>query len=142
MGPVRCGTGGGEVLPVGQPGRVVHHGAESGVRGLPHRMGARVSAVTGALLLGFASVLLVLGPEGPPTTAGWLGLGLAVPAVALAALAGTARFRRAAFPAVRAPSVVGSPCSVLIGSWRRSLMRAAASLRRRSFRNHDRPKLQ
>lgn len=72
----------------------------TGVRGLPHRMGARASAVTGALLLGFASVLLVLGPEGPPTTAGWAGLALALPAVAIAALAGTARFRRAAFPAV------------------------------------------
>jgi 4-hydroxybenzoate polyprenyltransferase len=72
----------------------------TGVRGLPHRMGARVSAVTGALLLGAASVLLVLGPDGPPTPAGWVGLALALPAVALAALAGTTRFRRAAFPAV------------------------------------------
>jgi 4-hydroxybenzoate polyprenyltransferase len=72
----------------------------TGVRGLPHRIGARVSAVTGALLLGTASVLLVLGPDGPPTPLGWIGLGLALPAVALAALAGTARFRRAAFPAV------------------------------------------
>jgi 4-hydroxybenzoate polyprenyltransferase len=72
----------------------------TGVRGLPHRMGARFSAVTGALLLGGASVVLVLGPEGPPTAAGWAGLALALPAVAVAALAGTARFRRAAFPAV------------------------------------------
>jgi 4-hydroxybenzoate polyprenyltransferase len=72
----------------------------TGVRGLPHRLGARVSAVTAALLLGGASLLLVLGPEGPPTPAGWIGLGFALPAVAVAALAGTARFRRAAFPAV------------------------------------------
>jgi 4-hydroxybenzoate polyprenyltransferase len=72
----------------------------TGVRGLPHRMGARVSAVVGAALLGAASVVLVLGPEGPPTTTGWVGLALAVPAVAVAALAGTVRFRRAAFPAV------------------------------------------
>ena len=72
----------------------------TGVRGLPHRMGARTSAVIGALLLGFASVVLVLGPAGPPTTAGWAGLALALPAVAVAALAGTARFRRVAFPAV------------------------------------------
>ena len=72
----------------------------TGVRGLPHRMGARLSAVTGALLLGAASVLLVLGPDGPPTTAGWVGLALALPAVVVAALAGTPRFRRAAFPAV------------------------------------------
>jgi 4-hydroxybenzoate polyprenyltransferase len=72
----------------------------TGVRGLPHRLGARVSAVTAALLLGVASVVLVLGPDGPPTPAGRVGLGLAVPAVAIAALAGTARFRRLAFPVV------------------------------------------
>jgi 4-hydroxybenzoate polyprenyltransferase len=72
----------------------------TGVRGLPHRLGARVSAVACALLLGAASVLLVAGPDGPPTTAGWVGLGLAVPAVVVAALAGTARWRRLAFPAV------------------------------------------
>ena len=72
----------------------------TGVRGLPHRMGAGLSAVTCALLLGTASVLLVLGPEGPPRVAGWAGLGLALPAVVVAALAGTPRFRRAAFPAV------------------------------------------
>jgi 4-hydroxybenzoate polyprenyltransferase len=72
----------------------------TGVRGLPHRLGARVSAVAGALLLGAASVLLVAGPDGPPTPAGWVGLALAVPAVLVAALAGTARFRRVAFPAV------------------------------------------
>jgi 4-hydroxybenzoate polyprenyltransferase len=72
----------------------------TGVRGLPHRLGARASAVAGALLLGGASLVLVLGPEGPPTTAGWIGLALALPAVVVAALAGTARFRRAAFPAI------------------------------------------
>ncbi|MGY1639658.1 UbiA family prenyltransferase [Geodermatophilus sp. SYSU D00703] len=72
----------------------------TGVRGLPHRMGARASAVTGAVLLGGASLVLVLGPDGPPTAAGWAGLTLAVPAVAVAALAGTAHFRRLAFPAV------------------------------------------
>jgi 4-hydroxybenzoate polyprenyltransferase len=72
----------------------------TGVRGLPHRLGARGSAVTGAVLLGAASLVLVLGPDGPPTVTGWAGLALAVPAVAVAALAGTARFRRLAFPAV------------------------------------------
>jgi 4-hydroxybenzoate polyprenyltransferase len=72
----------------------------TGVRGLPHRLGARVSAVVGALLLGGASVLLVTGPEGPPSAAGWTVLVLAVPAVAVAALAGSSRFRRLAFPAI------------------------------------------
>ncbi len=72
----------------------------TGVRGLPHRLGARLSALVGAVLLGGASLALVLGPEGPTTGAGWVVLALAVPAVVLAALAGEAGFRRAAFPAV------------------------------------------
>lgn len=72
----------------------------TGVRGLPHRLGSRVSAVAGALLLGAASVVLVAAPPGPPTATGWTGLALAVPAVVVAALAGTARFRRRAFPAI------------------------------------------
>jgi 4-hydroxybenzoate polyprenyltransferase len=72
----------------------------TGIRGLPHRVGARVSAITCALVLGAASVVLVTGPDGPPTAAGWAGLALAVPAVVVAALAGTPRFRRPAFPAV------------------------------------------
>jgi 4-hydroxybenzoate polyprenyltransferase len=72
----------------------------TGVRGLPHRLGARTSSVLGALLLGAASVVLVLGPDGPPTAVGWLGLALAAPAVVVAALAHTVRFRRWAFPAV------------------------------------------
>lgn len=78
----------------------------TGVRGLPHRLGAQASAVTCALLLGGASLVLVLGPDGPPTTAGWSGLVLAVPAVAVAALAGTPRFRGLAFPAVMALTVL------------------------------------
>ena len=72
----------------------------TGVRGLPHRLGAGGSAVTGAVVLGVASLVLVLGPDGPPTAAGWAGLALAVPAVVVAALAATRRFRRLAFPAV------------------------------------------
>ena len=72
----------------------------TGVRGLPHRLGPRVSALLGALLLGGASLALVLGPEGPPTAAGWTVLALAVPAVVVAALAGEPGFRRAAFPAI------------------------------------------
>nr|WP_218860185.1 UbiA family prenyltransferase [Petropleomorpha daqingensis] len=72
----------------------------TGVRGLPHRLGPVVSAVIGAALLGAASLLLVFGPPGPPTVAAWVGLLVAVPAVAVAALAGTPRWRGLAFPAV------------------------------------------
>jgi 4-hydroxybenzoate polyprenyltransferase len=80
--------------------------AATGVRGLPHRLGARVSAVAGALLLGGASLVLVLGPEGPPSAAGWTALALAAPAVVVAALAGVPRFRRAAFPTLMLLTVV------------------------------------
>src|SRR5918997_3657047 len=60
----------------------------TGVRGLPHRLGARASAATGAVVLGAASLVLVVGPAGPPTATGWGGLALAVPAVLAAALGG------------------------------------------------------
>ncbi len=72
----------------------------TGVRGLPHRLGARRSALLAALLLGGASLALVLGPDGAPTATGWAVLVLAVPAVAVAALAGDPRVSRVAFPAV------------------------------------------
>jgi len=72
----------------------------TGVRGLPHRLGPRISAVACALLLGGASIVLVTGPDGAPAPAGWVVLGVAVPVVAVAALAGTRAFRRAAFPAI------------------------------------------
>ena len=72
----------------------------TGVRGLPHRLGARVSALVAAVLLGGASAVLVAGPDGAPSAAGWVVLGVAVPAVAVAAAAGSTRLRRLAFPAV------------------------------------------
>jgi 4-hydroxybenzoate polyprenyltransferase len=88
----------------------------TGVRGLPHRLGATVSAVTGAVLLLAASLVLVLGPDGPPIPAGWAGLVVAVPATVVAALAGTVRFRRLAFPAVMLLTVVDVVLLLLGGS--------------------------
>ncbi|MCZ2817608.1 UbiA family prenyltransferase [Modestobacter sp. VKM Ac-2984] len=72
----------------------------TGVRGLPHRVGAVPSAVTGAVLLGAATLLLVLGPPGPPGLLGLLACAFAAPTVVVAALAGSRRGRRLAFPAV------------------------------------------
>ncbi|MGY1751937.1 UbiA family prenyltransferase [Blastococcus sp. SYSU D01042] len=72
----------------------------TGVRGLPHRLGAVASAVVCAVLLLAASVVLVAAPEGAPTATGWAVLVVAVPAAAVAALAGSPRARRLAFPAV------------------------------------------
>jgi len=74
--------------------------AATGVRGLPHRLGPRVSAVTSPLLLGAASLMLALGPPGAPGVTQWFALVVATPAVVVAALSGSPRFRRLAFPAV------------------------------------------
>ena len=80
--------------------------AATGVRGLPHRLGATTSALVTAGLLGTASLVLVLGPAGSPTAVAWAALVVAVPALVVAALAGTQRFRAAAFPAVMLLTVV------------------------------------
>lgn len=55
----------------------------TGVRGLPHRLGATASAGLAALLLVTASLLIVTGPAGPPTAVGIVG-GLAAGAVLVA----------------------------------------------------------
>jgi heme o synthase len=69
----------------------------TGVRGLPHRIGAAWSRVAAGLLLAAASVVLALGPPGPP---GALGVGAVVVAVAAgvgAAVLGRRPGSRAAF---------------------------------------------
>lgn len=48
--------------------------AATGVRGLPHRLGRRWTAVGAAAVLLVAVLVAVLGPSGPPGTAGWLAL--------------------------------------------------------------------
>jgi 4-hydroxybenzoate polyprenyltransferase len=64
----------------------VAHDLAEGVRGLPQRLGATASAVTGATLLAAAVVVVAIGPGTPPWWA-WAGSGLAVcAAVAAAAL--------------------------------------------------------
>ena len=45
--------------------------AATGVRGLPHRLGATGSAAAAAILLLGATLTLVFGPAGPPSWAGW-----------------------------------------------------------------------
>ncbi|MDQ4039507.1 MAG: UbiA family prenyltransferase, partial [Actinomycetota bacterium] len=74
----------------------------TGVRGLPHRLGAGPAAMTGAVLLLAPTAVLVFGRPGPPGVIGWLALALALPAAALAAAAGVVRpdLRRQAFAGV------------------------------------------
>jgi 4-hydroxybenzoate polyprenyltransferase len=50
----------------------------TGVRGLPHRLGARVSIVVMALVLAAATLVVVLGPPGAPSALGWTAAAVAV----------------------------------------------------------------
>lgn len=59
--------------------------ARTGVRGLPHRLGARASRLLAAGLLALASALAALGPEGAPPVATLAALGLVAVLVAVAA---------------------------------------------------------
>jgi 4-hydroxybenzoate polyprenyltransferase len=63
--------------------------AATGVRGLPHRLGALGSAVAAALLLLGATVTLVFGPPGPPSWAGWAAGAAAVVVLPLGGYATT-----------------------------------------------------
>lgn len=71
----------------------------TGVRGLPHRLGARASRVAAALLLGAASLLAALGPPGPPHPAATVVL-VAVAAGVVVALVGRGRLPFAAAVAI------------------------------------------
>ncbi|MFJ6196038.1 UbiA family prenyltransferase [Micromonospora sp. NPDC092111] len=57
--------------------------ARTGVRGLPHRLGSAGSRLAAAGLLLAATVVLVLGPPGPPS---WVGLSAVVAAVVVPAV--------------------------------------------------------
>ncbi|TNH31020.1 hypothetical protein FHG89_04325 [Micromonospora orduensis] len=51
--------------------------ARTGVRGLPHRLGAAVSRIAAAALLLAATAALVVGPPGPPSVVGVAAVGAA-----------------------------------------------------------------
>jgi len=71
--------------------------AATGIRGLPHRLGRRVSGVLAPCVLVAAVVVVVVGPQGPPTPASWAGGAVAV---CLALAAGVTAVAR---PRSRAP---------------------------------------
>lgn len=72
----------------------------TGVRGLPHRLGARWSQLLSVVLLMGASVILAFGPGLPDSGAGGLLIALALGAVAALVALGTVLGRR---PGSRAP---------------------------------------
>ena len=81
--------------------------AATGVRGLPHRLGRTGSVVAAGVLLSVSSVLVVLGPPGPVTPAGWVALVLVAVLVASGSLSALMHGRsRFAFHATIAVAVV------------------------------------
>jgi 4-hydroxybenzoate polyprenyltransferase len=52
--------------------------AATGVRGLPHMLGAAGSSIAAALLLLAATLTLVFGPPGPPSAAAWVAAAASV----------------------------------------------------------------
>lgn len=69
----------------------------TGIVGFAHRLGPRGALAGAALLAAGASVLIVAGPNGPPTAAGWAGLVVGTIAAA-GALVGAARGLRSKVP--------------------------------------------
>jgi hypothetical protein len=88
----------------------------TGVRGLPQRVGATGSRIAAGVLLAAASVLLAVGPPGPP---GVLGVGAVVVAVLAgvgAAVLGRRPGSRAAFLGVLVVAAVDVALLVASGS--------------------------
>jgi 4-hydroxybenzoate polyprenyltransferase len=79
--------------------------AATGVKGLPHRLGATATRVAATALLVGASVVAVLGPTGPPSAGSWAALGL-VAVLAVATLAGRGKVPFAAAVAIALVDVV------------------------------------
>ena len=69
----------------------------TGIRGLPHRIGATASRVTATVLLVLASVSAVLGPAGAPAAWAWAAL---VPVLGLAVVASLGRGRMPFYAAI------------------------------------------
>jgi heme o synthase len=85
--------------------------ARTGVRGLPHRIGARASAVAAAGLLFAATGVLAFGPSGPPS---WLGIAAFAGAVVVLAIGGYAASQRPGSRAVFRSVLVVAVLDVLL----------------------------
>ena len=88
----------------------------TGVRGLPHRLGAPASRVAAAVLLIAASVVLAVGPPGPPGTLGVGAVAVAVVCGCGAALLGRRPGSRAAFLGVLVVAAVDVALLLLAGT--------------------------
>ena len=68
----------------------LHDDVATGVRGLPHRLGAKATALTGAAILLAVSAVILFGPGGQPGQWRWAGFAAAV---LVAGTAATAAYR-------------------------------------------------
>ncbi len=89
--------------------------AATGVRGLPHRLGYRASALAAAALLGLVAGVLAFGPPGRPTPAGWAGVAATVLVLGLGIWRGRRPGSRAVFRAVLVVAVVDVALLLLTG---------------------------
>lgn len=80
--------------------------AATGVRGLPHRLGAAGSRLAAAALLLAASVVLAIGPPGPPTATAWGAMGLACAVLAAGYVLGRRSGSHAVFRSVLFVAVI------------------------------------
>ena len=65
----------------------LHDDVATGVRGLPHRLGAKATALTGAAILLAVSAVILFGPGGQPGQWRWAGFAAAVLVAGTAAVA-------------------------------------------------------
>jgi 4-hydroxybenzoate polyprenyltransferase len=80
--------------------------AATGVRGLPHRLGARASQLAAAAFLLAATLVLVFGPAGPPSWAGLAAVAAAVVALPVGWYAGIRAIGRGDRPVAMFRSVI------------------------------------
>lgn len=85
----------------------------TGIRGLPHRIGARPSLIVAALLLVGASLLAALGPAGPASALGWTAVAVSV-AVALGGPAAVWQQATSRWPFYGLVLVVGLDLAVIV----------------------------
>ena len=79
---------------------------QAGVRGLPHRLGARRSTTAAVVLLVAATAVLALGPPGRPGPVALLAFGIVVAGLAAGVLLGRRPGSRARFRAVLVVALV------------------------------------
>lgn len=88
----------------------------TGIRGLPHRLGARGSRLAATALLLAASIVLAIGPPGPPSAPAWIAMAVAVAVLVGGHALGRRPESRAVFRSVLIVAVLDVGMLVLSGT--------------------------